>query len=260
MEEIVVNFIKSFGPGATVALGLFFIFASADGYVSKEFRAFLSGHLKRLKAPKKHNRWPDTFLMMFRKLFGKKVFSGKFFFRSCTASFLGIIIMVAVWGLLDPKTFSSFIEEQIAPGGQFSWNILYLFLTPVFFNFFPDYISLAESQCVIAMMRGRNIGGIFLLILADVLFTFAIFWGSFILLYALIILASIFINFKFQLGFEGVINYFFENLIGYIRLTINEFIKPKTFLLQSEKGNLAFFSTAPFSLRFGFGSMRLLSV
>ena len=148
--------------------------------------------------------------------------------------------MVAVWGLLDPKTFSSFIEEQIAPGGQFSWNILYLFLTPVFFNFFPDYISLAESQCVIAMMRGRNIGGIFLLILADVLFTFAIFWGSFILLYALIILASIFINFKFQLGFEGVINYFFENLIGYIRLTINEFIKPKTFLLQSEKGNLTF--------------------
>jgi hypothetical protein len=117
--------------------------------------------LGRKSISPKLQSWPGTFATVFDRVFGTKHLSWKCFGRSCVASFSVALIAWAFTGML----FQSFTWRR---------NLELIFLIVVG-NALPDYISLLETRWCLRVMAGTHSGVLWvILVMVDVVFTFAI--------------------------------------------------------------------------------------
>lgn len=176
MEGVIVGYLAKLGPGVLVPASFLYLFAKLDGWVSPAFRHWLSGHLRTLETPRPSRRWAMTFLILFRKVFGRKALSWRFFGLSCSASSVGVVVMTIIWELLYPGTLGSIFEiaASIERRGELRILILWAML-PVILNFLPDYISLIETRIILSLLKNIRGWKVIVLIISDILLTLLIF-------------------------------------------------------------------------------------
>jgi len=148
------------------------LFKDTEEDVLPGFKKSVAAWIQNLKPAEKITRWPDQFAQLFDSVFGEKHLSWKCFFRSSIASYVSVMLMFFIWGVLRPNDFHAFF---LIPDVGF-W-IFFLLILVGFFNLIPDYLSLLETRYMLRWMNKnysvtKSIWGI----LVDGLVTGVIFW------------------------------------------------------------------------------------
>lgn len=116
-------------------------------------------------------KWPNTFIEIFDRVFTKKHLSFKCFFRSTLASYVSAIIIFIIYIIINPKFFSDLIDgaDSIENIAEFARSGIVAIL---FFNMFPDYISLLETRFILKKIKQSvTTAKIIALLFMDLLFT-----------------------------------------------------------------------------------------
>jgi len=105
--------------------------------------------------------WPETFAMVFDRVFGEKHLSWKCFFRSCLASYAVVGVVI----LLTSSPRNPLTVEMIP----------YIMIYGLLANALPDYVSLLETRYLLGRMSHTQSALIwFVLIVTDLIVTAAI--------------------------------------------------------------------------------------
>jgi len=155
--------------GGTI-LAIWFLFEKAEEVLTDDMRGATSRWLMNLKSAGESSNWQVIFVSVFDRLFGSNHFSWRCISRSCIASFVTVVLLTLIWGVVEPSGFRFFFRQF--------WHgaFLFIIILTISINFIADYLSLLETRCLIQWMRGYDS---FLAILAflvmDIVATTAIF-------------------------------------------------------------------------------------
>ena len=170
------------GTGFAASLAVLGLFWKADDAFSDEFRDSLSNKLRRMKIETRQVNWPYSFSLIFDRIFGHDHLSRKCFGRSCIASFLAILLLLALNWSLHPNDFWNFSLTTV-------WQVLVI---SICLNFLPDYLSLLETRWIIGVaMRHDSPFVKIILIAVDLVMTVIIFFvfGSTLTFFAFVLLS-----------------------------------------------------------------------
>jgi hypothetical protein len=144
-----------------ISAGIYTLFARADDVVSaKTKKSFVDG-LKRNAETETEDARPQYFAHMFDSVFGSRHFALRCFIRSCAASLFAVVFLFLLWAGTDQRGWQQFAQTaSVNP-------VLPVVVTPILFNFLPDYISLLKSRVILSRLRGG--GHTFLLLTFDLL-------------------------------------------------------------------------------------------
>ena len=121
----------------------------------------------------KRPQWSETFITLFDRTFGTRVFSIRFFLSSCLATTIFFALMVFLYvglGLITMESLRGFLGQRDSEWEMWQW-LLIVFMG----NIVADYISLIETRFVLKFLKGKNITIQSLLILIDTLLTLIIY-------------------------------------------------------------------------------------
>ena len=170
--ELKVHSLAQFDPlisGLTVfgiVTGTAKSFDWLDGMLSDKGRKSIAQWLMNEPGDASHDSWAAVFPYLIDRVFGPRVLSIRFFFRSCVASVIAILVVSAmmygvVWRVRD-------------------WNFLWyteikLLICSIGSNMLPDYWSLVLSRAIVRMMEKRpKPGAIAALLVLDTALTVCI--------------------------------------------------------------------------------------
>lgn len=126
-------------------------FEWVDGGMGQAGRRRLSQWLTNVPGDEQIDAWAQVFPNLIDRVFGPKALSWKFFFRSCIASFIAVVVVFAIFA-----THYGFfwLLEQTATGGTFQSLFTY-FVTALLVNCIPDYLSIVISRFIVRSMSRR---------------------------------------------------------------------------------------------------------
>ena len=155
--------------------GIWVLFERAETVIKPNVREDISRWLRNLDPGGSLRNWPDAFGKVFDSVFGERHLSWKCFVRSAITSIISVAIMTVLFIILTTQASLPDLE-----------GYLFIVMSGVIFNVIPDYVSLLETRVVLQLMKRSSTIGRAVLVIADLLLTFAIFFA------ALFILISIF--------------------------------------------------------------------
>ncbi len=179
-EQLLIDF-GVLGAGIGIFLTINTLFFKADDFFSKEFKDDAALFLLCVEPAKNISKWPLYFVLLFDKLFKKKVqpdtcassswrryVSWHTFFRSCIASTISICIMIVIGlsvGLLGVNSFGVQNTNELIKFASF----------PVLCNFIPDYLSLLQTRYFMEIVKAKATKlKLFVVLLFDVAVTISI--------------------------------------------------------------------------------------
>lgn len=133
--------------------------------------------------------WPETFVAVFDRVFGRNHLSFRCFWRSSLASILGVVLISFSMWLINPRLLETL--WLLARNDPKSW-ILGIFVA----NILPDYISLLETRFILSLMHRVSLSTRFLyapsmlcLLIFDIVFTYGValtarHFGSLLVIFA----------------------------------------------------------------------------
>lgn len=167
---------------ATVIGGIWGLFNAMEESSNRKFKTKVSEWLKNLAKESSANLIKIAlifFIKSFDRIFGEKHLSFKCFFRSCVASLLAVLIVSIIYFASNRFEIQKAMVWHAPNGLSY---ISYIFILTLFLNFIPDYISLLETRWILKKAVGVRIGHLALLLLLDIIFTYAIFYFSTIII------------------------------------------------------------------------------
>ena len=193
--------LKAFGLVFGVGLGLWYgvakFFKFVEDGLNAETKGSIAEWLRGDQAPgiiftdsppkAVPHRWPDTFAIIFDRVFTKYHFSWKCFYRSCIASVLAVIVTSILLVMLSielfPKPWSDLNNLEL----------IIILLMAATFNIVPDYISLLETRWMLSKLENDSAIRVLVLTL-DLIMTSAIAMFSvyFLMMYIPIFLGGSF--------------------------------------------------------------------
>ena len=90
--------------------------------------------------------WGLVFPYLIDRVFGAKALSLRFFFRSCIASLLALLIVTPLYFVI--------VGSRVAGGSLWTVLNLVVLLSP-FVNFVPDYLSLLITRAIVSLLAKR---------------------------------------------------------------------------------------------------------
>lgn len=157
--------------GAECAAYIWTIFAVASAAANEKFKKSLGEWIQNKEVGRLLERWPDKFSQLFDWSFGSNFLSISFILKSCLASCFAVGFMIIIWSEIQPSEFH-FAFDNLSIFKFLSGFIIWA----IIWNFIPDYISLVQSRYFIKLMsRVNNALIVFLLLIADLVFTPLIF-------------------------------------------------------------------------------------
>ena len=153
-----------------IITGIRKLFKDTEEDVLPDFKKSVAAWIQNLKPAEKIANWPDQFAQLFDSVFGKKHFTFKCFLRSSVASYVSVILMFFIVGVLRPHEFHYMLLNS---------NLDFIFLMLFafgFLNLIPDYLSLLETRYMLHWMnKSYSVTKSILGVLVDGLATGAIF-------------------------------------------------------------------------------------
>jgi hypothetical protein len=131
-----------------------------DGLISDESRVTLWLYLADVPSDERIDSWATVFPKLIDKIYGPKVLSVRFLFRSTISSLLAVAITALLALRFGPSKYElgSYLESALI-GGMIA-------------NLVPDYFSLILSRAIVKIMSfNPNFKRIGLLLIADTVFT-----------------------------------------------------------------------------------------
>ncbi len=146
------------------------VFVRLEPLLKEDTREKIASWVSGSKHGDADNRWPATFGVVFDRVFTKKHWSWRCFWRSCVASLLAVVVMTAVLYMVNGSV-RGLIDEVGLPG-VFALGVIAGML-----NLFPDYLSLLETRLVLRRMAKGSSGAFRLLgwLIFDAVVTVGIF-------------------------------------------------------------------------------------
>lgn len=147
MREIFVSL-------ATYCGGVFGLFAACGRVFSTdETNRAISSWLKRGEVAPSFSSWGRQFVALFDRVFGKRHFGLKCFFRSCIVSLVIMALLNVRWATLRPDDAMLFWDTS----RQDFWDELWFVLRyTVIWNMVSDYTALYACRRVLGIMATRN--------------------------------------------------------------------------------------------------------
>lgn len=147
----VTNFINS-PPGQLVAGGVLAgivwkFFERVEAVLTDQAKFEIAVWLVGVKVGEKVEPWPNTFIIMFDRVFGNNPWSWKFFARSCAASY-GIVTIGALLFWLPNLIAGSAVSPSID-----RWLFTYIVVSGVIGNVLPGYLSLLKARGLLEIAR-----------------------------------------------------------------------------------------------------------
>ena len=147
-------------------------FKGVESVLTDDTKLEIAVWLVGVKVGQKLEPWPDTFAKVFDRVFGAKHLTWKCFWRSCVASYAGVLLVLLVahfLGIHDRSGHSELVG-LVESKRMLEDDIVAL----LFINVIPDYLSLLEGRLLLHRMllgSGRRVAG---LVIVDLLVTWAI--------------------------------------------------------------------------------------
>jgi hypothetical protein len=119
-------------------------FAWFDAALNDDSRFKLSMWLVDVPGDEQIDAWASVFPNLIDSIFGPKALSWKFFFRSCIASILAIVILTSSMLLLEG---SSWFENEEYFKAVLTFELIAAFIV----NLVPDYFSIVISRFIVSV-------------------------------------------------------------------------------------------------------------
>ena len=175
---------------ASTTGGLWFLFEKAEKALSEESRDTVVGWVREADFKSGIESISAQFATLFDKLFGERHLSRRCFARSCVASLITTMLLIAAWltsrlprfygvamessqgqpftELGDTEALLGTVVESLDISGLGSTGLMVLSAVVVL-NFLPDFASLWETRLLVAWARKQR--SLWTLLLVDALFT-----------------------------------------------------------------------------------------
>jgi hypothetical protein len=155
--------------GATLFGSVWGFFKGVESVLTDDTKLEIAVWLLGARLGETVEPWPDTFAMVFDRVFGTKHLSWKCFWRSCLASFGGALLAWSLLGAVYPRSWFYLTFLRKTPTLKLGLSIV---VSTALGNALPDYISLLESRlCLRLMQRTRAAIVSMTLLAADLAFT-----------------------------------------------------------------------------------------
>ena len=147
MEHGSLGVLAYLGAWFTTIGGVWFLFEKADETLAPEVRDRLGAWLEGVTAGDGVRQWPEHFITLFDRVFGRKHLSSACFKRSAVATFMTTWIIGGCWiGLHPPESF-----------GTAALALLLVTMAGLLLSLIPDYLSLLETRFVLGRLsRGGS--------------------------------------------------------------------------------------------------------
>ncbi|MFP6774003.1 MAG: hypothetical protein VCE74_16955 [Alphaproteobacteria bacterium] len=163
--------LQSLGPGAVIAGFFLVLLVITDESIGPGPKAWLSAKLHGLKVPEPDANQFSIFITMFDRVLGTQYLGWRFILGSFIASLGSVAFLIIIDEIINPDHLVSFVNDV----NEFP-TVFWIIIVPgpVGAKFIPDYLSLIETRWLLGKIdKGRYLP--ILLILIDIVFTFAIF-------------------------------------------------------------------------------------
>jgi hypothetical protein len=137
-----------------VAYGVAKAFEWFDGLISDESRVALWMYMADVPSDERIDAWGQVFPQLIDRVFGSKALSWKFFYRSCLASLLAVLIVAFIFsrtGIFSNLGEFALIKDGYSTPLKFNLTLLLTssFTTALVTNCIPDYFSLIITRMFI---------------------------------------------------------------------------------------------------------------
>lgn len=190
-----VGFAVALGVYAAVCSLLWLGFVRLEGLLEDDARTKIANWIRGERSTDDSRRWPASFVELFDRVFGEKHLSWRCFWRSCLASAMAVVVMMAVFMMSYPLLVDEIIRKP--------HRLIGIGFITAILNLFPDYLSLLETRYILRRMavgeKVRTLGPAMLSVwlVIDIAATLAIIYAA---LFCLIVI----LFGKKTLGFMGM--------------------------------------------------------